>query len=290
MNSTVPAPSSPPIPFNVDRLVRTRLTAWVQPTAVNVVTNPNGLTEALPGQGGVVANVTVGDRAGGWQSDHLEAGVSLWSSDPAANQALQFLSCVGNRVVMQGGPASGAAGMVYGKHGAVLAAFPPADLARIAPGEPATVEAWGVGLQIDQTPEIRFHSCSPELAQRLFTGRDDQQRLIVPISAALPPTAAAAGIGMPAGAFNIDIQIDLTPLSEIASGLRFGDVVALLDHDHRFARRFRSGWVSVGVIAHGRSAAGGHGLGLATILTAPSHLLHLETVPGTRVDRLMESK
>ena len=60
----------------------------------------DGVPFLLPGMGGVTLGVHVGDRATGHAGDHVEPGLSVRHADPAANRALQYLSCVGNRVVV----------------------------------------------------------------------------------------------------------------------------------------------------------------------------------------------
>jgi hypothetical protein len=149
------------------------------------------------------------------------------------------------------------------------------------------VEACGVGLEIAEEPRVVPRSCSPDLLRALLAGRDGSGRLIVPVVATLPAEAAAAGIGMSSLRFNIDLQIDLPELAPLADSLRFGDLVALLDHDHRHARRHAPGWIAIGVIAHGTSAGGGHGFGMATVLSGPADRLALMISPEARLDRLL---
>ncbi len=60
--------------------------------------------------GGVTLGVHCGDPATGYASDHLEPGASIRHREPGANMALQFLTCVGNEVRVQSGPAAGATG------------------------------------------------------------------------------------------------------------------------------------------------------------------------------------
>ena len=254
---------------NRDRLVRTRLKAQIQPAAANRVGGPDGILRTLPGQGGVVTGIGLGSRAGEWRGDHVEPGISLGHPEPAVNHAIRQFSCVGNLVTLLDGPAAGAKGIVSGKHGAVLSMFAPGDVSRMAPGEWAAIEAQGVGLRCDQLPDLILHSCSPELFERLGTITSDN-RLRVGVAAILPSIAAAAGIGMPAAMFNMDLHSSSAPVAELTEGLGFGDIVAVLDQDHRHARRYRRGWSMVGVISHGRTTGGGHGFGLMTLLTAPS--------------------
>jgi hypothetical protein len=64
------------------------------------------------------------------------------------------------------GPARGARGLVYGKHGAVLAALPQEALAFVAPGDRLVIEACGAGLAIENRPELTCLSLSPDLGMR----------------------------------------------------------------------------------------------------------------------------
>lgn len=272
--------------LNDGRLVRSRLAGVVLPAQANRVVAPDGRLLQRPGQGGVITGIGLGDPAGGWEADHLEPGVTLGHPDPAANQAFQILACVGNRVTMIDGPAAGAEGVVYGKHGGVLAMFAPAALARIAPGERVAIEAVGVGLAVEDEADLACHSCAPELLRRLLTRTAD--RLSVSVVTNLPPEAAAAGIGMAVERFNMDLQDDQSPVDELARQLRFGDLVALSDHDHRFGRQYRRGWLTVGVIAHGHAIGGGHGFGFTTLLSAPRSRLEVVEDLDARLDRLLE--
>src|SRR5262249_61030658 len=78
----------------------------------------------LTGRGAVTLGLHCGDPATGYASDHLDPGASIRHADPAANMAVQFLTCVGNQVRVDSGPAAGAAGHVIGQHAYVLVYFP----------------------------------------------------------------------------------------------------------------------------------------------------------------------
>lgn len=259
---------SPPVSTNADRLVRTRLRAVVQPASANQIVRPDGAFAILPGQGGVIAGIGLGDVAGKWDGDHVEPGASLGHPDPLANHAIRFLSCVGNRVDVLDGAAAGARGIVFGKHGAVLAMFAADVLAKLAPGDGIGIEAQGIGLADDEFSDVTCHSCSPALFASLV--QKSGGKLRVNVAAVLPSVAAAAGIGMPAAMFNMDLHTSSPPVADMAKGLRFGDIVAVMDQDHRFGRQHRKGWAMVGIVSHGTATAGGHGLGLMTLLTAPA--------------------
>lgn len=240
-----------------------------------------------PGQGGVVTTPRTGDPADGWLADHLEPGASVGHPDPAVDRAIGILSCVGNRARVLDGPAAGAEGIVVGKHGAVLVAFGADAMTLLAPGERVAIDTVGVGLELDDEPELTFHSCAPELADALLVGRSPDGRVRLRVGRIVPPEAAAAGIGMPAARFNIDLQVDQPTTAAFAAGLRFGDIVALLDQDHAAGRRRRPGWVAIGVICHGSSVPGGHGLGLMTLLSGPLARLELVEDATASLDALV---
>jgi hypothetical protein len=272
---------------NADRLVRSRLAAMVTPTAANRAAAPDGRLEVLPGQGGIALGIRLGEPALARRGDHVEPGLSLASAEPAANRAIQVLSCVGNPVELLDGPARGARGMVFGKHGAVLAALPQEALALAAPGDRVAVEARGAGLALGAAPDVTCLSLSPELALAWLGAPGADGRLRVKVAAELPAEAAAAGIGMPAQRFNMDLHSNQPPMAALCANLAFGDLVAVHDQDHRFARRYRRGWIAVGVICHGSTIAGGHGLGLMTLLTGPGSAIVLEPMAEANVARLM---
>lgn len=275
------------IAHNGGRLVTSRLLGFVTAPGANEVVNHEGVHLVRPGQGGIVLGVGPGDLADGWASDHLEPGASIAHPDPAANHALQAFSCLGNEARVGSGPATGAPGIVVGKHGAVLVAFPPTDLARMGPGDAVLIEGRGMGLAIDGDPTVAIHSCSPELLDALVVGRTADGRLRVPVVATLPPETAAAGLGMDVARFNIDLEVSWPPVASIGARLRFGDLVAILDHDHRHGRQVREGWVVVGAIAHGHSVGGGHGLGMVSLLSGPVDRIALELMAQASLQRLV---
>ncbi|MBU1049103.1 DUF4438 domain-containing protein, partial [Candidatus Bipolaricaulota bacterium] len=55
--------------------------------------------------------------------------------------------------------------------------------------------------------------------------------------------------------------------------IRFGDFVALLDHDNRFGRTYRQGSITIGIVVHSDCLLSGHGPGVTTLLTAGTRLI-----------------
>ncbi len=236
--------------------------------------DPNGQAFFLPGMGGVTLGVHAGDPATGYASDHLEPGLSVRHRDVGANYALQYLSCVGNRVVVSSGPAKGAAGFVIGQHAYVLVDMDAEEMRRVTTGDQVTVFAKGQGLKLERHPAIAVKNCSPELLAGLSGGTTWVGQLEVHVSAVVPPEAIGAGSGMASEYANTDLMGAYTGLNEDLSlgleSLRVGDVVAMTDQDHRFGRGYREGWTSIGVISTGSCLLFGHGPGPSTIMSGPS--------------------
>lgn len=228
----------------------------------------------LPGMGGVTLGCHLGDPATGWATDHLEPGLSVRHADAAANYALQYLSCVGNRVTIATGPAAGASGVVIGQHAYVLVDAPEAVLEQVTVGDQVTVRACGQGLVLLDHPAIVVKNLDPAVLDRLpfHTGADG--RLEVSVTHVVPPEAVGAGAGMHSEFANTDLMGAYAGLSDDLSlgleTLRIGDVVALEDQDHRYGRGYRPGWTTIGVISTGQCALFGHGPGPSTLLSGPS--------------------
>ena len=104
--------------------------------------------------GGVTLGVHCGDPATGYAADHLEPGASVRHRDPGANMALQFLTCVGNTVHIESGPAAGAVGHVIGQHAYVLVDFAAPVAEQVTTGDAVTVTAVGQGLALPGHPAI----------------------------------------------------------------------------------------------------------------------------------------
>jgi hypothetical protein len=122
--------------------------------------DPDGNAFLLPGMGGVTLGAHCGDPATGYAADHLEPGLSVRHRDPAANYALQYLTCVGNTVVVTSGPAAGSEGLVIGQHAYVLVDMPEPTLRSVTVGDQVTVFAVGQGLALPDHPAIKVKNCS----------------------------------------------------------------------------------------------------------------------------------
>jgi hypothetical protein len=275
---------------NAGRLVRQVLSGEVWPALADrhaYRVGPDGQPFLLPGMGGVTLGVHCADPATGYASDHLEPGASIRHRDPAANMALQFLTCVGNQVRVAGGPAADSLGHVIGQHAYVLVDFPEAAAANLASGDPVTVLAGGQGLALDDHPAIAVKNCDPDLLARMPGGTRPDGRLEVHVAARVPPEAIGAGTGMLSEYANTDLMGAYQGLGEDLSlgleGLRIGDIVALQDADHRYGRGYRPGYLTIGVISTGQCMLFGHGPGPSTLLSGPSEAFWLVDDPDANL-------
>jgi Domain of unknown function (DUF4438) len=275
---------------NAGRLVRQVLTGEIWPPLADRHawrTGPDGQPFLLPGMGGVTLGVHCGDPATGYAADHLEPGASVRHRDPAANTALQFLTCVGNPVRVEAGPAAGATGHVIGQHAYVLADFPEPVLAGLTAGDQVTVTACGQGLTLDGHPGIVVKNCDPGLLDRLPGGSRPDGRLAVHVAARVPPEAIGAGAGMASEFANTDLMGAYQGLGADLSlgleGLRIGDLVALQDADHRYGRGYRPGFITIGVISTGQCLLFGHGPGPSTLMSGPADAFWLVDDPDANL-------
>ncbi len=262
---------------NAARLVRQVLTGEIWPPLADrhaYRVGPDGQPFLLPGMGGVTLDVHCGDPATGYASDHLEPGASIRHRDPGANMALQFLTCVGNEVLVVSGPAAGAAGHVIGQHAYVLADFPGLAGTDATAGDAVTVLAVGQGLVLPDHPQVVVKNCDPGLLAAMPGGTRPDGRLEVHVAARVPAEAIGAGAGMASEYANTDLMgayAGLGPdLSLGLEGLRVGDLVALADADHRYGRGYRPDYLTIGVISTGQCMMFGHGPGPSTLLSGPA--------------------
>ena len=248
---------------------------------------PDGQPFALPGMGGMTLGVHCGDPATGWASDHLEPGASIRHRDPAANMAVQFLTCVGNQVTVTSGPAAGAVGHVIGQHAYVLADFAEPAASQITTGDSVTILATGQGLAFTQHPAITVKNCSPGLIEAMPGGTLPDGRLEVHVAARVPAEAIGAGVGMISEYANTDLMGAYYGLGEDLSlgleDLRVGDLVALTDQDHRYGRGYRDGFLTIGVISTGQCMMFGHGPGPSSLLSGPAEAFELVDDPGANL-------
>lgn len=241
------------------------------------------------GDGGLVLGVRLGDPVSALAGDHVAPGACLVHPDPAARLALVSYGCLGNEVEVRTGRAAGARGAVIGKRGEdgrLITGFRQEDLARMRPGDEVTVRACGQGWQPRVPPGAVAMNAGPGLLDALPVSWPGHGPMTVGVRMILPSKVAGNGIGRPAAAWDLDLQLAAgasgagvpgvaTGDGEMpgADGLLLGDLVAVTDLDARHNMGYRRGWLTVGVVVHGTSPLPGHGPGITPLLTGPVSVL-----------------
>jgi hypothetical protein len=249
----------------------------------------NGHSYVPAGDGGIVLGLELGDSAFGLVADHPAPGACLVHPDPASRHALAGYACIGNQVLVRTGAAAGAHGVVIGKRGEegrVIIGLPQDDLARMRPGDEVAVRACGQGLRPPGLPaDVTIMNLDPGLLPLLPVDlpgaggqgpAGGQEPAGAAVSAGVrmivPSRLAGNGIGRPAVAWDLDLQL-LAPGAEGGREVALGDLVAVADIDARYNMGYRRDWVTVGVVVHGASPQPGHGPGITPILTGPARAL-----------------
>lgn len=251
----------------------------------------------LPGIGGITLNVLVGDSAFGLAGDHVEAGVSCNSNSDKRfefpNDSLQMYGCIGNRAMVVSGKAEGVEGVVTGKHGGsehLMIDFPMAAMKNMTYDDKIIVYSRGQGLRLEDYPEIKMFNLDPDLLGRLGVNEVDG-KLQVPVTTIAPAFCMGSGVGSPhvaTGDYDIMTSDKDTVEEYKLDKIRFGDVVALLDHDNAYGRAFKKGAVSIGIIVHSDCLKAGHGPGVTTIMTCPAGQIEPVIDPGANIADILK--
>ena len=236
------------------------------------------------GDGGLVLGVRLGDPVSAVAGDHVAPGACLVHPEPAARYALVSYACIGNPAEVRTGRATGARGAVIGKRGEdgrLITGFRQEDLARMRPGDHVTVRTCGQGWQHPRVPPgVMVMNAGPGLLNTLPVAWPGDGPMTVGVRAILPSELAGNGIGRPAAAWDLDLQLPPGPGGPAGDArppgsdvLLLGDLVAVTGLDARHNMGYRKGWLTIGVVVHGTSPLPGHGPGITPILTAPLAVL-----------------
>ena len=236
----------------------------------------HGVPFILPSIGGITLNVLVGDSAFGLAGDHIEPGVSCNSNAKKKldfpNDSLQIYGCVGNRAMIVSGKAEGTEGVVIGKHGGsehLIIDFPVSAMEKMTYDDKIIVYSRGQGLTLTDFPEIKLFNLDPDFLLKMAIKKEDG-KLNVPVTTLAPAACMGSGVGSPhvaTGDYDIMTSDPETVTQYKLDKIRFGDIVALLDHDNAYGRAYKKGAVSIGVVVHSDCLRAGHGPGVSTIMT-----------------------
>jgi hypothetical protein len=257
----------------------------------------DGTPFILPGIGGVTLNIQVGDSAFGWAGDHVEPGVSCTGDTNKPfehpNVSLQVFACVGNKARVISGEAKGAEGVVLGHHGGsehVMVDFPRDAKEKMTYDDKIIIFAKGQGLALSDYPEIRLFNLDPELLKKMNVKELEGGKLQVPVTTLVPAAALGSGIGaahVAKGDYDIVCGDPETVEKYGLNKVRFGDFVALLDHDNRYGRDYHQGAISIGVVVHSDCKLAGHGPGVTTLMTCATRLIEPVIDPKANIADLL---
>ncbi len=249
------------------------------------IPNNTGQATVLPGMSGVVYNVKVGAPAFGWAADHVEPGVSISNDDPAADFALHYLTCMGNRAVVTSGLAKGAEGTITGEHARLLVDFPDEANELLCVGDTIQIITKGRGLAFTNYPHIDLKKCSPELVNAIPIEAVDDTTIRVPVTMELLPRIMGSGAELNAEFVDQDLMSgDRELMAELGiDQMRLGDLVVIPNADHRYGRGYRKGAVTIVLCIHGDSVMNGHGPGMLALMSCPTPNIEWEITPDANI-------
>ncbi len=237
----------------------------------------------LPSIGGITLNIVVGDSAFGLAGDHIEPGVSCSANSEKPfdfpNNSLQLLSCIGNEAIIVSGDAKGEKGVVTGHHGGsehVMIDFPKKILKQLTYDDKIMIRTNGQGLTLIDYPDIKLYNLDPDLLKKMEIKQTKNKKLKVPVTTVVPAQCMGSGIGSAhtaAGDYDIMTSDPDTVKEFKLDKLKFGDFVALLDHDNSYGRSFLKGAISIGIVVHSDCLLAGHGPGVSTLMTSSQPLI-----------------
>jgi hypothetical protein len=252
----------------------------------------------LPAIGGITVNIQVGDSAFGWAGDHVEPGVSCTADTQKPfdhpNNSLQQYACVGNKAKVTAGEAKGAIGWVIGCHGGsehVIIDFPRKVKEKMMYGDTIRILGRGQGLQLLDYPEIMLYNLDPDLLKKMKIQTKGEKQLQVPVTTIVPAVCMGSGLGaahVATGDYDIMTSDPETVREYQLDKIRFGDFVALQDHDNRYGRSYRKGAISIGVVVHSDCLRAGHGPGVTTIMTCGTALIEPLIDPTANIAHLLK--
>jgi hypothetical protein len=251
----------------------------------------------MPGIGGITLNVQVGDSAFGLAGDHVEPGVSC-SANPQKfmefpNDSLQLFGCVGNRAEIISGRSKGAKGIVTGHHGGsehIMVDFARAVREKMTYDDIIMIRAKGQGLKLLDYPDIKLFNLDPSLLKKMNIKKIGHEKLRVPVTTLAPAACMGSGVGRPhvgTGDYDVMTSDPETVKKYKLDKIRFGDFVALLDHDNSFGRTYRQGAISIGIVTHSDCLLAGHGPGITTLMTCPEPLIEPTIVAKANIAELL---
>ena len=261
----------PNLKTNEKKLIKMSIGGYVtQPSFKNpgYIPDNDGNSVILPGMYGVVNNVKVGDKAYGWNGDHIEPGVSIDSENINEHFALHYLVCTGNKAIVRSGEAKGKTGIVTGEHARNLIHFEQNILEKICVGDQIDIITHGRGLKLLDFPEIEIKKIDPNLLKSM-NFKVVNKKLIVDVAIELPIKIMGSGAELNSEYVDQDLMSgDRSLMKKLKiDQMKLGDLIVINHADHRWGRSYKKDHVSIALCIHGDSVMTGHGPGIMTIMT-----------------------
>ncbi len=261
--------------MNTDELVEMAVNAKVDhPTVKSYRGGYDGKARITLGPGGITYSHKIGDNCMKIAGDHIEPGVSMANPDPNQNNAVEMFSCIGNPVYVLNGPAAKACGRVTGTHGGVehtMAYFTKEDLNKMDGNENFLIRTRGQGLKTPEAPGVTWMNIDPDLVEAMGLEADENGQVKFPVVTILPAFMMGSGLGsasMMTGDYDIMTQDPEANERFGLNDLRFGDFVAVMDHDSAYGSHYKKGAITIGAVVHSDSFTSGHGPGLTVVATS----------------------
>ncbi len=259
---------------NQDKLVKMAVNTQVDhPRMGHFYVGYDGKGRMPVGTGGIVYSHAIGDSCMDIAGDHIEPGVTMAHPSDRENHAVETLSCIGNKVIVISGPAQGEVGYVTGTHGGVdhtMAYFPKDVLEKMTGHEQFLIHTYGQGFKLLDYDHIHMMNMDPELFKRIPVEEKDGA-IHFPVVTILPAYLMGAGLGQATlmeGDYDIMTQDKEANKEFGLDQLRFGDFVAIQDHDCTYGPHYKKGAMTIGVIVHSDSYTSGHGPGVTVVATS----------------------
>lgn len=244
--------------------------------------------------GGIVYSHKIGDSCMNIAGDHVEPGVSLANPKEGENHALETFACIGNEAKIISGPQAGKKGYVTGTHGGIdhtMVYLDPEVLEEMDGTENFLIKGYGQGLKLIDHEDIYMMNIDPDLFLSMPI-KETKTGIQFPVVTTVPSFLMGSGLGsstMMEGDYDImTMDQEANELYHI-NDLRFGDFVAIQDHDNQYGPHYKKGAISIGVVVHSDSFTSGHGPGLTIVATSKTGAIEPITDANANLKYYMEN-
>lgn len=260
----------------------------------NYVTTWDGKPKMAIGIGGINYSLRIGEPVFGWaNADQATMEVATEGvGEERFRESWLVYSAVGNEVKVLSGEAKGAKGVVAGKFGSyVLIYFEEKTKDKLAAGDLLQVKATGIGVKIEEFPDIFIHSLSPDVLEKMDLRRKDD-KLEVPVVKIIPAEIIGQGAGRTSLYGHFCIQTCYPPdiVKYGLKELRYGDLVFLEDTQNDYGKGYFKGAGTVGIVCSGPSDVSGLGIGVLAILSNRAGKLQPRLDPEANIARYLGIK